>query len=55
MQDVERETCAAENDVNMNAEDDGGQELFAEEERGCSISLMYEWNILDAERERDRK
>lgn len=54
MQNVEKETCAAEN---MNAKDDEGQELFAEEERGCSISLMYEWNILDTERERetDRK
>lgn len=41
MQNVEKETCAVESDVNMNAEDDEkttseaeSEELFAEKKRG---------------------
>lgn len=63
MQNVGKETCAVENDVNMNAEDDEKTTSEAERARNysprrnvaSSISPMYEWNTLDEERDRERR
>lgn len=58
MQNVGKETCAVENDVNMNAEDDEKTTSEAERARNyslrrnaaSSISPTYERNTLDEER-----